>query len=96
MSNVSCVGTELKLADCSHNTATTDCNNHYVGVNCNSTCNHGDLQLVGGILPNEGRLEVCVNGNWGTVCDDGWDIRDSQVVCRQLGYNESKCIIYHV
>ena len=54
---------------------------------------NGDVQLVDGD-PNsngrEGRVEMCINGVWGTVCDDFWGDEEAAVVCNHLGFGRSE------
>ncbi|XP_038051847.1 deleted in malignant brain tumors 1 protein-like [Patiria miniata] len=45
-----------------------------------------DIRLSDGRAPSSGRVEVFYDGQWGTVCNTGWDLQDATVVCRYLGY----------
>ena len=45
------------------------------------------MRLAGGESDREGRVEVCIGGLWGTICDDSYDTRDAMVICRQLGFS---------
>ena len=67
-----------------------------------SNCEDGDVRLVDGSTQYEGRVEVCINKVWGTVCSSRryswstnyyWGTPDSKVVCRQLGYLELGTIV---
>lgn len=49
-------------------------------------CTTGDVRLADGPDMYSGRVEVCMNGQWGTVCETGWGARDGAVVCNQLGF----------
>ena len=48
-------------------------------------CLEGDVRLVEGNNRREGRVEICKDNLWGTICNDGWGTHDARVVCRQLG-----------
>lgn len=50
-------------------------------------CQTGDVRLVNGTSPSEGRVEICMGGVWGTVCDNAWDQLDASIVCRQLMFS---------
>lgn len=50
-------------------------------------CDDGDLRLIGGSNNTEGRVEVCYNEAWGTICDNGFDNIDASIICGQLGFS---------
>jgi deleted-in-malignant-brain-tumors protein 1 len=93
LDNVQCVGNEDSLGACPNKglgiyNCTSD--SSYAGV----ICDYEDvelfaLRLVGGEQPNEGRVQVYLNGGWGAVCNNGWDWKDARVACRQLGYEDA-------
>ena len=54
---------------------------------CSTACESGSIRLVGGTVPWEGRVEVCKDEVWGTVCDDFWSTEDATVACRWAGFS---------
>ena len=56
----------------------------FINVCFLALCQDGDIRLRDGQNSTEGRVEICFNNQWGTVCDDSWDAADAAVVCTQL------------
>ncbi|XP_041454015.1 egg peptide speract receptor-like [Lytechinus variegatus] len=87
---VDCDGSETHITQCNmpvepFQHACPYTHNWDVGVICKPNT-EGDIRLMDGSGPHEGRVEIWHNDAWGTICDDGWDWQDANVVCRQLGY----------
>ncbi|KAF3699598.1 Deleted in malignant brain tumors 1 protein Hensin Precursor [Channa argus] len=83
LDDVACSGSERSLTECRHRGFRKHNCGHYedAGVICS-----GAVRLAGsGSTLCSGRVEIYHSNTWGTVCDDGWDLNDAKVVCRQLG-----------
>ncbi|XP_028928861.1 soluble scavenger receptor cysteine-rich domain-containing protein SSC5D isoform X2 [Ornithorhynchus anatinus] len=85
MDDVGCGGEEPALRDCPRSPwGRSNCDHSEdAGVVCAGPAPR--LRLSSGPHGCAGRLEVWHGGRWGTVCDDGWDLRDAAVACRELG-----------
>ena len=55
-------------------------------------CPENGIRLVDGSSSTDGCVEVCRNGEWGTICHNFWDARDARVVCRRLGYETDSAL----
>ncbi|KAJ8034628.1 hypothetical protein HOLleu_21545 [Holothuria leucospilota] len=93
--DVNCSGSETSLFECKkirnwhHDCSFWENAGVVCGVNRENVIQN--LRLVQGVAPwsnSSGRLEVFFNNEWGTICNDGWDLVDATVVCRELGYPE--------
>uniref|UniRef100_U3K326 Soluble scavenger receptor cysteine-rich domain-containing protein SSC5D n=1 Tax=Ficedula albicollis TaxID=59894 RepID=U3K326_FICAL len=87
LDDVTCRGDEPDLFRCDHRTW-GDHNCHHgedAGVVCAGNSSSGEVRLVAGPHLCAGRVEVLHEGRWGTVCERGWDLRDAEVVCHQVG-----------
>lgn len=93
LSDVKCNGTENDLSECAVDWSG--------GVNCDHSRDAGVFcefpekkRLQGGQLDSEGSVEFNYGGTWHPYCDDGWNVSDAKVVCRELGYWTANSTLY--
>ncbi|WAQ96295.1 DMBT1-like protein, partial [Mya arenaria] len=85
LDDIFCTGNEASILECSHSPlGLTDCDhNEDAGVIC---ATEGQVYLSGSTSSNQGRIEIFLNGRWGTICDDNFGQTEANVVCGMLGF----------
>uniref|UniRef100_A0A663MV70 Soluble scavenger receptor cysteine-rich domain-containing protein SSC5D n=1 Tax=Athene cunicularia TaxID=194338 RepID=A0A663MV70_ATHCN len=89
LSDVNCTGTEASLTECETKAWGDNICNHVedASVECSEVdvLEGGPVRLVDGPNKCAGRVEVLHENRWGSICDDHWDMKDAEVVCKQVG-----------
>lgn len=94
--DVHCSGTEQRLIDCSQSSIPISSGMTYerypsAGVICQGNtsvlteCEHGDVRLVDGQKMSKGRVEICADGHWASICNTNWGLVETEIVCKQRG-----------
>ena len=100
LSDIECSGTENSIYDCPHSgwENTFGCSHYWdVGVVCSpSPRDPYPIRLNGGATNTEGRVEIFVNNEWGSICSHHWSDHEVLVACRQLGFSSFLDIVIDI